>query len=145
MKASILAFACAAALFAQARPDFSGTWRLNREQSRYPNPAGMPAKLLKIVELKGDVLHYIIERDLKGDGKIERTDVEVEIGEGSDDSSVTARWDNRTLVVTLVTQTGFRQIEHWELDASGRRLTDRTVVRRPDGSEDTVLRVYDKE
>src|SRR5215472_8665961 len=101
MKASIIALACAAALFAQARPDFSGTWRLNREQSHYPNPAAMPARLLKIVELKGDALHYIIERDLKGDGKVERTDVEVEIGEDSDDSSVTARWDNRTLVVTL--------------------------------------------
>jgi len=145
MKIAIAALALVAALSAADKPDFTGTWSLNVALSNYPSPLPTPAKLRKIVEQKENQLHYVIERDLKGDGQVERSELELEIGSASGDDSVTARWEAKTMVVTITTPTGVTQTEHWTLEEGGKRLTDRTLIRRPDGKENNVLRVYDKQ
>lgn len=140
-----LILALAATMFAQSKPDFTGTWSLNRAESHYNNPSAMPAKLLKIVEMKGDSLHYIVERDLKGDGKLDRMDVNLDIGGADPDSNVTAKWEGVTMVVTIVAQSGARQIEHWTLEPGGKRLTDSTTIQQPGKPDAAILRVYDKQ
>ena len=129
--------------FAQNRPDFNGTWRLNQAESKYPNRNAVPTKLLKIVELKNDSLHYIVERELNG--KSARMDLHLTMGESDLESNVSARWEGRTLVVDMVSADGVRQTEHWTLEPGGRRLIDNTVVRKPGKANDAILRVYDKQ
>jgi hypothetical protein len=138
--ATILAVAI---LAAADRPDFTGTWRLNAAQSNYPNKNAIPSKLLKIVTMKGDALHYIVERELAG--KSSRMDLQLTIGDSDPDSNVTARWDGATMVVEMVSADGVRQIEHWTLESGGKRLTDRTVVQQPGKAEAAILRVYEKQ
>src|SRR5215471_8245938 len=129
----------AAILAAADRPDFTGTWRLNAAQSNYPNKNAIPSKLLKIVEMKGNSLHYIVERELVG--KSSRMDLQLTIGKTDPDSNVTARWEGSTMVVELVSTDGVRQIEHWTLESGGKRLTDRTVVQQPGKADAAILRV----
>jgi hypothetical protein len=101
----IFALSLAVAILAAAdRPDFTGTWRLNAAQSNYPNRNAIPSKLLKIVEMKGNSLHYIVERELAG--KSSRMDLQLTIGETDPDSNVTARWDGSTMVVELLSTDG---------------------------------------
>jgi hypothetical protein len=140
----VFAFSLAAVILAAAdTPDFSGTWRLDAAQSNYPNKTAIPSKLLKIVEMNGASLHYIVERELAG--KSSRMDLHLTIGETDPDSNVTARWDGSTLVVELVSADGARQMEHWTLEPGGKRLTDRTVVQQPGKPEAAILRVYEKQ
>jgi hypothetical protein len=140
----IFALSLSAAILAAAdRPDFTGTWRLNAAQSNYPNKNAIPSKLLKIVEMKGESLHYIVERDLAG--KSSRMDLQLTIGVTDPDSNVTARWDGSTMVVELVSTDGVRQIEHWTLEPGGKRLTDHTVIQQPGKPEAEILRVYEKQ
>ena len=140
----IFALQLAAAISVAAdRPDFTGTWRLNAAQSNYPNKNAIPSKLLKIVEMKGDSLHYIVERELAG--KSSRMDLQLTIGETDPYSNVTARWDGSTMVVELLSTDGVRQIEHWTLEPGGKRLTDHTVVQQPGKAEAAILRVYEKQ
>ena len=73
---SLDAVLAVASLAAADRPDFTGTWRLNAAQSNYPNKNAIPSKLLKIVEMKGDALHYIVERELVG--KSSRMDLQTD-------------------------------------------------------------------
>ena len=139
-----LAAVLAAAISAAAdRPDFTGTWRLNAAQSNYPNKNAIPSKLLKIVEMKSDSLHYTVERELAG--KSSRMDLQLTIGETDPYSNVTARWDGSTMVVELLSTDGVRQIEHWTLEPGGKRLTDHTVVQQPGKAEAAILRVYEKQ
>jgi len=140
----IFALQLAAAISVAAdRPDFTGTWRLNAAQSNYPNRNAIPSKLLKIVEMKGDSLHYTVERELAG--KSSRMDLQLTIGETDPYSNVTARWDGSTMVVELLSTDGVRQIEHWTLEPGGKRLTDHTVVQQPGKAEAAILRVYEKQ
>ena len=128
--------------FAENKPDFNGTWRLNQAESMYPNKDAVPTKLLKIVELKNDSLHYIVERELNG--KSARMDLHLIMGETDPDTNVTAHWEGRTLVVEMISADGVRQIEHWTLGASGKRLTDNTIVQQPGRPNAAIVRVYDK-
>ena len=140
----IFALQLAAAISVAAdRPDFTGTWRLNAAQSNYPNKNAIPSKLLKIVEMKGDSLHYTVERELAG--KSSRMDLQLTIGETDPYSNVTARWDGSTMVVELLSTDGVRQIEHWTLEPGGKRLTDHTVVQQPGKAVAAILRVYEKQ
>ena len=140
---SIAAVLAAATVAAADRPDFTGIWRLNAAQSNYASKSAIPSKLLKIVEMKGNSLHYIIERELAG--RSSRMDLQLTIGETDPDSNVTARWDGSTMVVELVSADGVRQIEHWTLEPGGKRLTDHTVVQSPGKPEAAILRVYEKQ
>ena len=140
---SLSAVLAAGILAAADRPDFTGTWRLNAAQSNYPNKNAIPSKLSKIVEMKGDSLHYIVERELAG--KSSRMDLHLTIGETDPDSNVRARWDGSTMVVELVSTDGVRQIEHWTLEPGGKRLTDHTVVQQPGKAGAAILRVYEKQ
>ena len=136
---SLAAVLAVAILAAADRPDFTGTWRLNAAQSNYHNKNAIPSKLLKIVEMKGDALHYIVERELAG--KSSRMDLQLTIGETGADSNVTARWDGSTMVVSA---DGVRQIEHWTLEPGGKRLTDHTVVQQPGKADAAILQVYER-
>src|SRR5690349_12998368 len=94
--------------FAENKPDFNGIWRLNQAESKYPNKNAVPTKLLKIVTLKNDSLHYVVERELSG--KSARMDLHLIMGETDADSNVTARWEGSTLVVDMISADGVRQI-----------------------------------
>lgn len=140
---SLTAALAVAILAAAERPDFTGTWRLNAALSNYPNKNAIPSKLLKIIEMKSDALHYTVKRELAG--KTSQMDLQLTIGETAPDSNATARWDGSTMVVELVTANGARQIENWTLEPGGKRLTDHTVVQQPGKAEIAILRVYEKQ
>jgi len=130
-------------VFGQAKPNFTGTWKLNITESQYPNKDGMPTSLVRTVDHKGDSLRYKVEREFNG--KKDGFDAEVTIGDANLEANIVAAWDGSVLVTTLTTAQGVKQIEHWKLAEGGKKISDQTVVRRTDGTETNILRVFDKQ
>ncbi len=127
--------------FGDQKPNFSGTWKLNGTASKFPN--GNPPVMTRTVEQKGDSLHYKMERDINGTKS--GFDIEVSIGDANPEAAATAVWEGAVLVVTLISAPQhLRQIEHRKLVEGGKRLIDETLVKRDDGTETKILRVFDK-
>lgn len=127
---------------AESKPNFSGTWKLNLTDSRYPSKDATPARLVRTVEHDGDEMHILMDRELNG--KVDKSDWGFHIGGGNPEDVVTASWDGMVLVVTLTTPK-VKQVEHWKLSADGKRITDETVIERPGQETLKLLRVFDKQ
>jgi hypothetical protein len=148
--AAILVAACGAVL-AQARPDFSGEWKMNPERSNYgsvPKPEKMVRKIvhedpdLRILSTqsgpRGDLTS---ELKLVTDGK------EQILRMGNVEVKCTARWDGATLRIDsrrpfqtgeVVTQ------EKWTLSDGGKTLTIATHIVAPRGETD-ITAVFEKQ
>ena len=133
-----------ALLSGETKPDFSGTWKL---LSR--NDVAAKDSLIHIVKQKGDDLHYRIDRDQN-----ERvTDVDLTIGgppHVSDEYGIIqAKWQDDVLVVSFLynpgTEREAEQVEHWKLAEAGKRILDDTVVRRAQGKEAHIQRVFERQ
>lgn len=143
MRFQTLLLLCAIGAAAQSHPDFTGTWKLNPTASEYPNAGGIPTRLVRTIDLKGDNLHYTIDRELNG--KPERMDFELRIGSVKPDARVTAKWNGELLILTAQTGEGGRQLETWELSKDRKNMVDRTLIQRPDGTELKLRRVYERQ
>ena len=146
--ADVLCFlpALSGSAWAGAHPNFSGTWKLNAAESEYPNN-NVPTKLIRVVQQDGSELRFTVERELNG--KTDNADYDLTIREsipaGDPESNIWAHWKGDIAVVTMIAANGVRQTESWKLSEDGRKIVDMTVVRRTDGSEVTIRRVFDKQ
>lgn len=129
------------ACLAGSKPDFSGVWKLNRSDSKFPGAA--PNSLVRTVEHSEPRLRYVVEREI--DGQKKEQDVEVTIGAAGPDDRVAAVWEGDVLVVTLHADGDVTQVERWKLSADRRRITDETEVRRPGKDPVKLLRVFDRQ
>ena len=150
--AVVLILAAAAAAAAQARPDFSGDWVLNRQGSTLPPPvSNVESGVVRIEHREPSfTFHrtYVIGGTPRDAGFTRRTDG-AESSETGPQGLVTVstlRWDGTALVLAMrIKGSGFEATNdvRYELVDGGRRLRATEQGRGPQGNHDAVW-IYDR-
>ncbi len=145
-----LALSCA---FAQSKPDFSGTWKLNASKSDFgPMAASAPANATRTIQHKDPELKYTLEtetpngtrkQDLayKTDGSKSKNTM----GRAGEVESV-ATWKGEILTITSereIQGAKITQVESWTLSPDQKVLTVSNKINSPMG-EFEIKMVMDK-
>jgi len=114
---------------AQARPDFSGVWRLDSPASQFHGPA--PTTLIMKIEHRApDLVQQIVATDAAGTER--RSVFTCRVGEetissiGETSLRCRVRWQDAELVIdTLMSRQGnlLRFVDYWSLSPDGAQLT----------------------
>jgi hypothetical protein len=152
---ALLCLAVVLASWTQAKPDFSGRWKVNIEETEFLGTKPSPASysVVRTVEQKPRELRLKIEREVKGQ-KSGFNFVTIPIGGSephvSDEAGIIrARWNDETLHFDYLynpgTERESERTEDWTMSSDGKKLTDREWVRRPDGRELRYTIVFDRQ
>jgi hypothetical protein len=150
--AAALVITGAAALGAQAKPDFSGEWVLNRQGSTLPPPvSNVESGVVRIEHREPSFTFqrsYVIAGAPRDAGFTRRTDgaESSETGPQGLTTVSTLRWDGAALVLAMrIKGPGFEATNdvRYELVDGGRRLRATEQGRGPQGNHDAVW-VYDR-
>ncbi len=151
LSAALLAV-CAAAAAAQARPDFSGEWVLNRQESTLPPPVSAVESGVVRIEHREPTFTfhrtYVIGGTPREASFTRATDGRevAETGPQGIPSVSTLRWDGAALVLAMrIKGPGFEATNdvRYELLNGGRRLRATEQGRSPQGNHDAVW-IYDR-
>ena len=146
---AIAALAVATVAFAQAKPDFSGTWTPDAPAAAAAPPAGAPPAAGGgapggggggggrggggPMTVKQTATELSVESAGRGGTPVTRTykldGSETKITMGQMEATATAKWDGNKLVITTKTEQG-EQVQTWSL-ANGVLTVDRTGGRGP--------------
>ena len=152
---TLLFFLAAAVALAQNKPDYSGNWKLNAEESNFTDKRTRAPDHLtwNIRQVKNHIYYKVAaERD----GKKNAFEADAEIGgepfESDAAGIIRFRWNGANLAVdTLYNPGQERQTsmeETWTLSADGKKLTDEVVYHVPKSAKDPsdvhFTRVFDK-
>ena len=151
------AFVCLALVFTAwtpSKPDFSGRWTLNIDETEFPRakPSAATYLVVRTVEHKASELRLKIERTINRE-KSGFNFVTIPIGHGqhvSDEAGIiTAQWHDETLHFDYLynpgTERQSERSEDWTLSPDGKKLFDQEWVKRPDGQELRYKVVFDKQ
>ena len=142
----LLACACALAAVAQAKPDFSGTWKMNPAKSKFERggPDGIilkfeqkDANLSEVLTLTGGNGERRVEAQYTADGK--ETDVDM----GGRPTKGSIKWEGETLVIAWKGE-GRSFTRKCKLSADGKTLT-LEVIQVNDNGTVTDMVVFDKQ
>ncbi len=141
--AGLLAFAAATSLFAQSKPDFSGSWKLNKAKSELGAMADrVPEDFMVKIDHKEPELK-ISQPGMRGgnqeskvttDGKEATSTTEGPMGEVK--SKAVAKWDGSELVMDVNREFGgnsMSQSDRWMLSPDGKTLTIARKISSPMG------------
>ena len=140
MTTAIAALAIATA--ASAKPNFSGTWRLNKAKSNY-GPVSAPNRMeRKIVHEDPTLKMMIIQANDEGERTLEqvyRTDGSESVNKvGSREVTSIAKWDGQVLVISSE-RGDFAQSERWTLSEDGKVLTLVNRIKSPKGNFEVTV------
>lgn len=155
-KAFLLALAACFGLMigagqAQAKPNFSGEWKLNAEKSDFgPMPA--PDKMSMKIDHKDPALNVSTSQsgpngDMTMDAKYNTDGSETTNSFGPMEAKSTCKWDGDALVVNTKLNAQGADITingKWTLSADGKTLTQNAHVATPQGEID-IKYVLDKQ
>lgn len=139
--------ALAIATSASAKPNFSGTWRLNKAKSNY-GPVAAPARMeRKIVHDDPMLKMVIVQANGEGERTLEqayKTDGTPSVNKvGTREITSVAKWDGEALVIS--SERGeFAQSERWTISEDGRVLTLVNRIKSPNGNFEVTV-VMDKQ
>lgn len=139
--------ALAIATAATAKPNFSGTWLLNKAKSNY-GPVSPPKRMeRKIVHEDPTLKMIIVQANDEGEKTLNqeyRTDGSESVNKvGSREITSTAKWDGQVLVIS--SERGeFAQSERWTLSDDGRVLTVVNRIKSHEGNFEVTV-VMDKQ
>ncbi len=147
--ACVIVLACT--MIAQAKPNFSGRWKMNASQSEF-GAITLPSSLvLQITHNDPDLKVITTQAGEMGDFEIElsyTTDGRECVNRVRDiERKSTVRWDGDTLVIESRMDLGGNAvtvIEKWNLSADGKTLTSTRLLKGPEG-ETTVKTVMDRQ
>jgi hypothetical protein len=154
-KSALFCLAVAITSVTQPKPDFSGRWKLNIEDTEFPGPRPSSASFsaVRTVEQKEKELRLKIERVSNGQ-KSGFNFVTIPIGKAephvSDEAGIiAAQWNGETLHFTYLynpgTERQSERTEDWTLSPDAKKLIDQEWVRRPDGQELRYKVVFDRQ
>ena len=152
---ALLCLAIAFTAPAQSKPDFSGRWKLNIDETEFPGTKPSPAALsaVRTVEQKRNELRLKLERVSNGQ-KSGFNFVTIPIGSGEPHVSneagiITAEWKDETLHFNYLynpgTERQSERTEDWTLSPDGKKLIDQEWLKRPDGQELRYKVVFDRQ
>lgn len=139
---ALIAAALAIPLHASDKPDFSGTWKLDVEQST--TESWMPRRLTLNIEHQEPRLKYTADGLTDESEPIRhvlRARTDGQERRGPFGSVLTGQWERDALVLRLKFDDGFVQIMRFQLANSGRQLL-RDVTNVEGGGEMTRHEVY---
>ena len=154
-KTALLCLILALGSSPQSKPDFSGTWKLNIDETEFPGakPSAEGFSAVRTVEQKARELRLKVERVINRQ-KSGFNFVTIPIGTGEPHQSneagiITAEWRGDTLHFAYLynpgTERQSERTEDWTLAADGRKLIDQEWGKRADGQEVRVKIVWDKQ
>lgn len=129
---AVVALSMASIAFAQAKPDFSGTWTPEPAAGAAAGGGGGGRGMAGPMTVKQTATELTIERTT-GRGpmtqtyKLDGSESKIQMGQMS--GTATAKWDGNKLVITTKTDNG-EQTQTWSL-ANGVLTVDRTGGRGP--------------
>lgn len=138
-----LTIACLGLVFADGKPDFSGHWVLNLDQSKFgkaPKPTGMTL----VATRNGDNMHAVQTVDSTGgptstegdwimDGKEHTTN-------GANPGKQLTKWEGNTLYSERQSADGAYLEKIWlTLSSDGKRATEKVWTKTPTGSNTSNL------
>ena len=145
----ILGAALCAGAYGQAKPDFSGNWKLNVKKSDFgsdPAPDSVVAK----VEHKNNVFKYTASGT--GGGQDFQEEAEVAIdgkehpGPNGYPGTMTVKWDGQMLAFEMKMDDGtVVQQGTFKLSADGKVITREVHGKSQDGTENKRVEIYDKQ
>jgi hypothetical protein len=139
---------------APSRPDFSGRWKLDIEETEFSSakPSAATFSAVRTVEQKRNELRLKIERVNNGQ-KSGFNFVTIPIGGGTHESDeagiISAQWKDDTLHFNYLYNPGTarqsERTEDWTLSPDGKKLIDQEWFKRPDGQEQRYKVVFDRQ
>ena len=131
---------------AQAKPDFSGEWKLNVSKSEY---APLPAPNSRTDKITHADPSLKITTTQSGQNGEYTTDLKYSTDGGETTNEVrgnpmksTAKWDGDTLVITTKTSFGGNEVtlgDKWSLSQDGKVLTINRHITSPQGEVDLKM------
>lgn len=155
MRIALLSLLLAATASAQTKPDFSGVWKLNIDETEFIGAKPAPGTLtaIRTVQQKSTELRLKIE-NLRNGRKGGFNFVTIPIGGGephvSDEAGIiNAEWKDQTLHFHYLYNPGSdresERTEDWTLSDDGKKITDQEWFKRADGKEFRTKIVFDKQ
>ena len=152
---ALLCLVLALAPSPQSKPDFSGTWKLNIDETEFTGakPSAEAFSAVRTVEHKAKALRLKVER-VNNSQKTGFNFVTIPIGTGEPHVSneagiITADWRGETLHFAYHynpgTERQSERTEDWALSADGKKLIDQEWGKRADGQEVRVRIVWDRQ
>ena len=135
--------------YSQAKPDFTGTWKLNPKKSDFGGEPG-PDSLVAKVEHKNNVFKYIVDGSANGQDFHEELETPIDgkphPGPGDFPGTMMMKWDGAVLVFEMKMDDGtIAQQGRMQLSADGKVITRNIQGKGPDGGETKRTEVYDKQ
>ena len=128
---------------AQAKPNFSGDWKLNVDKSEFgpmPPPTSMTSKIDHAdPDLKVTSAISGAQGDMTVDAKYNTEGKETSNQFGPMESKTTAKWDGDDLIMDTKLDAGGTEIVikgKWSLSADGKTLTQSSHINSPQGELD---------
>jgi len=152
---AFLSAALGVVAWAQAKPDFSGAWKLNIEETDFPGgpkPSPSTFSAVRTVQQRSKDIRLKIENNRNGKkGGFDFVTIPI-AGEPhvSDEAGIiTAEWQGETLHFHYLYNPGTdrqsERTEDWTLSADGKKLVDQEVRTQADGKELRYKIVFDKQ
>lgn len=152
--AAVFALVAATSLFAQSKPDFSGTWKLNKTKSDLGMMADrVPEDFVVKIDHKDPEIK-ISQPGMRGgtqeskvstDGTPVETTSQTQMGEMK--SKAVAKWDGAALILDVNREMGgntMSQSDRWSLSEDGKTLTIARKMSGPMGEMD-IKQVLEKQ
>lgn len=142
--AVVLLFAVAAALSAETKPNFTGTWKLNVAKSDARDDG--PQSLTVTVDHKEPTLTYTVKGTPGGQdiGETATLRTDGTPTKGSNDITIVGHWDGPTLILEGTAPDTSPIFEvHLSLSADGKTIT-RVVIVKNGNQQETRHEIYDK-
>ena len=154
-KTGLVCLAIAFTPWAQSKPDFSGTWKLNIDETEFQSakPASATFSAVRTVEHKRNELRLKVERVRNGQKSgFNFVTIPIDTGrahESNEAGIITAQWKGETLHFDYLYNPGTdreaQRTEDWALSPDGKKLIDQEWARQPDGQELRYKVVFDKQ
>lgn len=139
---------CAGPAYSQAKPDFTGTWKLNTQKSGFGGDP-MPESITATVEHKNDRFKYVAEGVAGGQPFHEEVDIAIDGKEhpapGDFPGTIMVKWDGAVLVSVMKSDDGaFALTARLRLSGDGKVVTRQVERKSPEG-ESKHAEIYEKQ
>ncbi len=140
---------CAGPAYSQAKPDFSGTWKLNVQKSDFGSATPLESLTAK-VDHKNDVFKYVVDGTVNGQDFHQELAVPIDgkphPGPGDFPGTMMMKWDGAVIVSEMKMDDGtVVERGRMQISADGKIITRDMTEKTPSGDENKRHEIYEKQ